>query len=352
MYPFPALGVLVMRVVPDSGTKRVVMRRRAFTLIELLVVITIIGILIALLLPAVQAAREAARRAQCSNNLKQLGLAFQLHHAKYGYFPGGGVGWTYHMTYTNGSPAIGSAQEGGWGFQILPFLEQTALWLGTSAPTSSDPVQAGVNMSIQAISTPVPAFFCPSRRRAQALPPAADWGYVHPITTTGQVYAHAPSDYAAGSENTSYTLTVNGTTTTISVPYGIGIVRQMDPTVANRLSPVTMSDVRDGLSNTLCVAEKKVNMGFLGKYQSDDNEGYTDGWDWDTIRYTETLPSPDIYDPVNSSHGDSVFGSSHPGGLNAVFADGSQHFVNYSIDLDTWRFLGNRNDGQVLHLTP
>ena len=328
------------------------MRRRAFTLVELLVVITIIGILMSLLLPAVQAAREAARRAQCVNNLKQLGLAFQLHHEKYGYFPGGGVNWTYHMTYTNGVPAVGSAQEGGWGFQILPYIEQTNLWLGSGAPTSSDPVQAGVNMSIQAIATPIAAFFCPSRRRPQALPPTGDWGYAHPISTSGQVYAHAPSDYAAGSEDESYVINNNNTNTTISVSYGLGIVRRMDATVANRLTPVTMAEVRDGLSNTLCVGEKKVNVAFLGRYQSDDNEGYTDGWDWDTVRETEILPSPDVNDPVNSSHPDSVFGSSHPSGLNAVFADGSVHFITYSIDLNTWRFLGNRNDGQYLKSLP
>src|SRR5579884_4058058 len=135
-------------------------RRSAFTLIELLVVIAIIGTLLGLLLPAVQKIREAANRMKCSNNLKQLGLAFHHHHDALGYFPTGGWDWSSTPTYVNGLPAIGRPQHAGWGFQVLPYVEGDNVWHGGPGPTDTDRVRV-------AVGTPSAVFFCPSRRGPQ-----------------------------------------------------------------------------------------------------------------------------------------------------------------------------------------
>ena len=135
-------------------------RPRAFTLIELLVVITIIGVLIALLLPAVQAAREAARRAQCSNNLKQIGLGMHNYHATHDTFPPGYI--TLTQTNQPNSPETGPGWA--WGTMLLNNLEQTAAY---NAANFSLPITVPASQTVRTISLSV--FLCPSSTGGAAL---------------------------------------------------------------------------------------------------------------------------------------------------------------------------------------
>jgi prepilin-type N-terminal cleavage/methylation domain-containing protein/prepilin-type processing-associated H-X9-DG protein len=283
--------------------------RPAFTLIELLVVIAIIGVLIALLLPAVQKVREAANRVSCRNHLKQIGLAFHNHHDTYGFFPTGGTLWSTPPTYVNGTPLVGPGQDAGWGFQILPFLEADNVWRGGGGPTDQDRI-------LVAIGTPNPVFFCPTRRPPQTVT-FSDPDYLGGLDTT-----HALCDYAASNLE------------------GTGVM-QVD--YATRIEEIT-----DGTSNTLLVAEKCLSLTNLGQRQDADDIGYTSGWGGDTIRYTDKSPIPDYWSPTAEEE---LFGSSHPGGFNALFADGSVHTLRYGLDPTVFARLGDISDGEVVDLT-
>jgi len=279
--------------------------RNGFTLIELLVVIAIMSLLAALILPAVQAARESANRMACRNNLKQIALAFHSHHETLLFFPSGGWQWWTPPTYVNGGgPAVGSQQQAGWGFQILPYLEASNVW-------NAD--------AITAVETPNRIFFCPTRRGPQTVTYVDQ--YTPPLT--GTVVTHALCDYAASNFD------------------GTGVVKQFFP---NR-----MADVTDGTSTTLLVAEKRMNVSELGQNQPDDNEGYTGGWDEDTMRLTSEPPAPDFR---GTGPGPFVFGASHPGAFNAAFADGSVRSISYSINRTVFGYLGNKSDGQAIDFDP
>ena len=300
-----------------------------FTLVELLVVITIIGILMGLMLPAVQASRESARRSQCQNNLKQLGLAVQSHHVAMRQFPTGG--WTYLWA---GDPNRGYdiKQPGGWLYNILPYIEQTAI-RNMGANTTGAAKFAAVTQIVQ---QPVPIANCPSRRKSGAYP----CNTVYVPRNYDNVGSAAKADYAINAGD----LLVPGWDGPVTLEEGDQPNYPWPSfTAATGISflrsAVTINDVTDGTSNTYCVGEKYVAT--QGTDDGDDQTMFT-GYDYDTARYTQP-DCPPMRD-ADENRPD-LFGSAHPGGCNFVFCDGSVHLIRYDIDQEVHRRLGNRRDG-------
>jgi prepilin-type N-terminal cleavage/methylation domain-containing protein len=313
-----------MTLLPKSRSTR-----RAFTLVELLVVIAIIGILVALLLPAIQAAREAARRTHCLNNLKQLGTAFHNHHDQLNQLPTGGWGWDWV-----GDPDEGfqTRQPGGWTFNILPFLEgQTVYYIGKGTPGPPKKAQLA-----QMVGVPIKYYICPSRRTAGVYPITVLPTNADPVTLGAKV------DYAVNCGDQDRNEWTGGPP-----------ANQMPPTnyhftgIVYCCSTLALKDVTDGLSNTIMVGEKYLNVrNYYNGQDAADNENLYVGFDNDNARSTNAIYYPPRADtPGLTLH---VFGSAHYSVFNVVLCDGSVRPISYSINYAPFQKLGNRMDGQMV----
>jgi prepilin-type N-terminal cleavage/methylation domain-containing protein len=336
--------------------------RRAFTLVELLVVIAIIGVLVALLLPAVQAAREAARRTQCANNLRQIALALQGHHDTIKALPSGGWGWRWMADPDRGT---GEDQPGSWAYSILPFMEAQAIHDIGKGATAANKKTALAKLA----ATPLATLHCPSRRTAKT--------YLNRNAGSADQYNSNSADEVARTDYAGnlgpelprqagepaalcggrYTQWCDGPNPT-DADKGLGFVdsrsfsqQQRNGGIFFQRHCVNFKEITDGISNTYAVGEKflqprlyEANSDTFPNESNNDDQGVWIGDDLDNNRNSELSPAQD-QDGLTIL---TIFGSAHAGGFNMAFCDASIHVISYEIDPTTHKWLGHRSDGETL----
>ncbi len=319
-----------------------------FTLLELLVVIAIIGVLVALLLPAIQSARESARRTQCTSNLRQLAIGMLNHHDVQGHFPTGGWGYDWVGDPDRG---FGKEQPGGWVFNILPFIEQENLYLLAS---DGDPEVISHEQKKGAVLTlekPISIINCPTRRPATTFPFAqqlfnAEWPQV-----AGR------SDYAANS-GTTYTHAGSGPGSLENASFYRWIFLRVDNPelldgISYQASTISMRNVSDGTTNTYLIGEKHViQPDYETGLDGGDNETWCTGFNNDINRITEETPTRDAAEPESSNtrwHNLNAkrFGSAHATIWNVAFCDASVKPLSYDVELLVHQSLSTRAGGEV-----
>jgi prepilin-type N-terminal cleavage/methylation domain-containing protein/prepilin-type processing-associated H-X9-DG protein len=312
-------------------------RRSAFTLIELLVVIAIIAILIGLLLPAVQKVREAAARMQCSNNLKQIGLAAHNYHDQFGRVP----------------PAYDARTGLSWHVLVLPFIEQDNLYRLFDTTTANPSHTFGARNNPHGLVR-VKTYQCPSSPVTNQL-----FGAPHNTNGAGDYIpsgsgnaAVVPHYYGVNGPrgaNPAGGAYPTGTATHEGVPAATSGMFQRD-------TAVTLVGVTDGTSNTMMVAEMSWMSNTFGtRYRSwvrggEEYAGVVAG------RPSFVVSGRNLTNPINAMqtanliapYNDMPFGSQHTGGMNACFGDGSVKFLKQSMSMATYRALGSRDGGEVL----
>ena len=349
-------------------------QRSGFTLIELLVVIGIIGLLVQLLLPAVQSAREAARKTGCKNNLRQIGISSQLHLNTHGYFPTGGWAGDYIADADRG---YGPNQPGGWPFSLLEYLELGNLRdAAAGEEVTADPLGPGYLALLQSAPS---IFYCPSRREAKTYPfktsGNAPWT---PITGLGVTkYGRiTKTDYAANSGDAIYSaaeafigrpdMWIPANYEALSTSPPLWTITSDPQTVYYQTgviyyrSEVRPAQITDGMSKTYLIGEKFLSPGLyedVNVHDSvammGDNQTAWAGYEWDNHRvawsplssWPQSAYQPQLDNDDATFPNIYAFGSSHPTAMHMVYCDGSVSTVAYDIAPEAHREKAHRMDG-------
>ena len=322
--PFQTAGVRARPLRRGAATRT----RRGFTLVELLVVIAIIGILVALLLPAVQAAREAARRSQCLNNFKQAGVGLHNYHSARGRFPSGLENFTLGVpcSLPRSHPMLHSGTTGfGWAAYILPYIEEDTLY---NRLIFKPPAQMHVPKSNFAVGgTKVATYLCPSDVK----------GYELIACCSGMSNGGSPQEDLAKTNMAGVADSRDWTCDT-----GKAWGRTDADGVMFQVSNLPISKITDGTSKTLMVGE------VVGSLGDSDNFGFY--WvTWNVLHTANGINLASKFEPQRANSVDEgSFASFHPGGCHFVFSDGHASFLSEDIDSATLAALTTRAGADVI----
>ncbi|MEW4452961.1 DUF1559 domain-containing protein [Bremerella sp. JC817] len=304
-------------------------QNRGFTLVELLVVIAIIGVLIALLLPAVQQAREAARRIQCSNHMKQLGLAFHNYHDTHGRFMTGGM-------------QTAKAYPMGWVPRLFPFIEQDARYEAMES-LNKDYLVTRSSYRYDDMDNPiwgaVPNISCPSSPQGEL---ASDQ-----TGNTNHPYQHLQGSLHYRGNGGSYDLDYHNAVTSGRVGYSSSGIFYPE-------SRTRFADITDGTTNTFLLGETSSSQNWPSTMVT--GFGGLKPWTWGSYRYSAAewlmIDHKMVQFPINYfgsfTTSSTPFGSHHPGGAMFVMCDGSVKFLPETMNLDILKAVASRQHGEVI----